>query len=330
MITDWEIQGILDEIKRRECKTVVLQLPEGLKREAVRVAKELEEKGDVQVVVSADPCYGACDLVDFKGDLLVHFGHAPMPYLPDEDILFVELSSNLDIFPLLEKALTKLKKNVAITAAIQYVPAISPAKQFLEKNGIKVHIGEGDSRIAYPGQVLGCNFSAPRAVAKNVEQILHIGEGNFHPLGIAMATGKDVLIVDPEKNEIRDVGELKESILRQRHAIISELEGASTFGILISSKIGQNRFGLAAKVKDLVEKKGKKAVMFLLDNLSPEYLVGYDVDAFVSVACPRIAIDDFAVYKKPVITPTEAEIVLGARKWEDYAFDEIPGSGSQA
>ncbi|UCD92622.1 MAG: diphthamide biosynthesis enzyme Dph2, partial [Methanobacteriota archaeon] len=198
-------------------------------------------------------------------------------------------------------------------------------KQFLEKNGIKVHIGEGDSRIAYPGQVLGCNFSAPRAVDENVEQILYIGEGNFHPLGIAMATGKDVLIVDPEKNEIRDVNELKESILRQRHAIISELEEASTFGILVSSKVGQNRFGLATKIKDMVEKKGKKAVMFLLDNLNPDHLLGYDVDAFISVACPRVAIDDFGVYRKPIITPVEAEIVLGAREWDDYTFDEILG-----
>jgi 2-(3-amino-3-carboxypropyl)histidine synthase len=50
-----------------------------------------------------------------------------------------------------------------------------------------------------------------------------------------------------------------------------------------------------------------------------------DVDAFVSVACPRIAIDDFAIYKKPIITPPEAEIVYGQRKWEDYIFDEIAG-----
>lgn len=325
MITDWEIQRILDEIERRKCKTVVLQLPEGLKREAVRVASDLEEKGNVQVVVSADPCYGACDLVDFKGDLLVHIGHAPLPYLPDEGVLFVELSSELEVIPLLEKALPKVKKSVAVTAAIQFVPSIPTVKRFLEKNGIKAYVGEGDSRMAYPGQVLGCNFSAPRAVAKDVEQIIHIGEGNFHPLGIAMATGKEVLVVDPEKNEIRDVGELKESILRQRHAVLSEASNATTFGILVSSKIGQSRFGLANKMKGLVEKKGKRAVLFLLDNLNPDNLLGYDVDVFISVACPRIAIDDSAVYKKPVITPIEAEIALGERKWEDFTFDEIPG-----
>jgi 2-(3-amino-3-carboxypropyl)histidine synthase len=78
-------------------------------------------------------------------------------------------------------------------------------------------------------------------------------------------------------------------------------------------------------MKDDIEKSGRRAVLFLLDNLNPDYLVGLEVDAFVSVACPRIAIDDFALHKKPIITPPEAEIILGKRKWDEYAFDEILG-----
>ncbi|MCK5292117.1 MAG: diphthamide biosynthesis enzyme Dph2 [Thermoplasmata archaeon] len=324
MISDWEIQRILDEIERRGSRTVVLQLPEGLKKDAARVAGKLEERGNVTVVVSADPCYGACDLTAFRGDLLVHFGHAPIS-VPDEDVLFIELSSDLDLLPLLEEVLPKLKKSVAITAAIQYVPSLPTVKGFLEQNGLEVHVGEGDSRVAYPGQILGCNFSAPRAVSENVEQFLYVGEGNFHPLGISLATGKDVLVVDPEMNEIRDMAEFRDRILRQRHAIITDLDSASSFGIVVSSKSGQNRFGLARKMKEDLEKNGKKAVLFLLDNLNPDNLLGLDVDAFVSVACPRIAIDDYALHKKPIITPLELEIVLGERKWEDYAFDEIEG-----
>jgi 2-(3-amino-3-carboxypropyl)histidine synthase len=261
MISDWEIQRILDEIERRKCRTVVLQLPEGLKKDAVRVAGELEEKGNVKVVVSADPCYGACDLTSFRGDLLVHFGHAPIS-MPDEDVLFIELSADLDVLPLLEKALPKLKKSIAITAAIQYVPSLPTVKGFLEQNGMEVHVGEGDSRVAYPGQILGCNFSAPKAVAEDVEQVLYIGEGNFHPLGIAMATGKHVVVVDPEMNEVRDSAEFKDKILRQRHAVITDLSTASSFGIIVSSKIGQSRFGLASKVKEDLEKNGKKAILF--------------------------------------------------------------------
>lgn len=322
MISDWEIQRILDEIERRGSRTVVLQLPEGLKKGAARVAGKLEERGNVTVVVSADPCYGACDLTAFRGDLLIHFGHAPIS-TPDEDVLFIELSSDLDVLPLLEEALPKLKKSVAITAAIQYVPTLPTVKGFLEQNGLEVHVGEGDSRVAYPGQILGCNFSAPKAVADDVEQFLYIGEGNFHPLGITLATGKDVVVVDPEMNEVRDIAELKEKILRQRHAVITDIQNATSFGILISSKIGQSRHGLALKIKELLESKGKRAVLFLLENINPDHLLGLDVDAFISVACPRIAIDDYALYKKPMATPVEAEIALGVREWEDYILDEI-------
>ena len=52
-------------------------------------------------------------------------------------------------------------------------------------------------------------------------------------------------------------------------------------------------------------------------------LLPYDLDAFVMTACPRIAIDDSAMYKKPVLTPDELEIVLGLREWDDYQMDEI-------
>ena len=49
----------------------------------------------------------------------------------------------------------------------------------------------------------------------------------------------------------------------------------------------------------------------------------FDADAYVSTACPRIAIDDYSRYRKPMITPSELEIVLGIREWEDYEMDYI-------
>ncbi|MBU2560389.1 2-(3-amino-3-carboxypropyl)histidine synthase subunit, partial [archaeon] len=54
-------------------------------------------------------------------------------------------------------------------------------------------------------------------------------------------------------------------------------------------------------------------------NLLPFRKLG----AFVNTACPRISIDDAGKFKRPLITPVELEIVLGAREWEDYAIDEI-------
>ena len=60
-----------------------------------------------------------------------------------------------------------------------------------------------------------------------------------------------------------------------------------------------------------------------MDYVSPDLLLPYNLDAFVMTACPRIAIDDSAMYKKPVLTPNELEIVLGIKEWDEYQMDEI-------
>ena len=81
---------------------------------------------------------------------------------------------------------------------------------------------------------------------------------------------------------------------------------------------------LAKEIKKSLEDEGMEAYIILVDMISPEILLPYmDLGGFVVTACPRIAIDDSAMYKKPVITPQELEIVTDKRKWEDYQLDEI-------
>ena len=74
----------------------------------------------------------------------------------------------------------------------------------------------------------------------------------------------------------------------------------------------------------MIHKEGKEAYIILMDHISPELLIPFmDLDAFLVTACPRIAIDDANMYKKPLLTPQELEIAIGRRKWEDYEIDEI-------
>jgi 2-(3-amino-3-carboxypropyl)histidine synthase len=75
----------------------------------------------------------------------------------------------------------------------------------------------------------------------------------------------------------------------------------------------------------MTEEGGKRAEIVLLEEFHPDRLLPYKADAFVSTACPRIAIDDYLRYDRPLLTPVEMEIVLGKRLWSDYRLDEIPG-----
>ena len=48
-----------------------------------------------------------------------------------------------------------------------------------------------------------------------------------------------------------------------------------------------------------------------------------DIEAFVELACPRIAIDDIERYKKPLITYKEALVALGEKSWEEAIKEGI-------
>lgn len=118
--------------------------------------------------------------------------------------------------------------------------------------------------------------------------------------------------------------EYADRILRIRFARITKARSAKKWGILVSSKEGQYRMALAKEIKKTLEENGMEAYIILVDNVNPDVLLPYlELEAFVVSACPRIAIDDSQMYKKPLLTPQELEIVLDKREWENYQLDEI-------
>lgn len=319
-----ETDRLLEVIRGRNPKTVGLQFPVGLRTKAVELAQEIEAKAGVTCLVSADPSFGACDVAEMPVDLIVHLGHAPMPHLRYHRVFFYDLPSPpLGSLAVVDAAEPLLPKRVGLLTTTQFRAWMPAIREHLEKKGHEVHIGEPDRRVAYAGQLLGCDYHTATTVAGDVDGYLYIGTGDFHPLGVAMLVDKPIVIADPERNEARRLDEVKDRILRQRHGAIARAMNAQTFGVIVSKKIGQVRMEMAMDLKHLAEANGRKAEIFLMDLVSPDLLEGYRVDAWVNTACPRIAIEDYLQYNKPILTPPEFEIVLGRREWKDYAFDEI-------
>jgi 2-(3-amino-3-carboxypropyl)histidine synthase len=325
----FEIEQILRIIKEKDYKTIGLQFPEGLRDHAQRIADDIASKTECKVIISSDPCYGACDLADEElkhlgCEALFHFGHSEIIKNPQIPVYYIEVRVDADPLPLLKKNLERLPKNVGLVTTVQHIHFLQPAKELLEKEGFKVHIGKAEGRAKYDGQVLGCSFSSATDIADEVDCFIYIGSGNFHPLGVSIATGKPTLAFDPILREVRDMGEYKDKILRQRFAQIALAKNAKTFGIIVGEKRGQTRMGLALKIKRKLEKHGKKAYLISLKEVTPEHLLSFrKLDALINTACPRIAIDDAARYKQPFLTPPEVDILLGERKWEDYQIDQM-------
>ena len=80
---DFRLDDLVERIKDNDHRLVALQVPEGLKMQALEMMDSIEEDSEAKVVLAADPCYGACDLVHDKMrmmgvELVAHMGHSAM------------------------------------------------------------------------------------------------------------------------------------------------------------------------------------------------------------------------------------------------------------
>ena len=316
-----DFEALRKEIEERGGKKILIQLPEGMKIYALEIADKL---GDFDVRISTNPTYGACDVEFHEDTVTVQFGHAEIPNIAyPQNVIFVEAFSNRS-FEKIAREFSRSTdcRNVGIIASVQHIPAIEEVRKIFEEEGIETFVGEGDGRIKYMGQVLGCNFSSARSVVKNVDCFAFLGTGKFHAIGARIATNKPVYVLDPYSDTVTKVDDEADRFVRQRFGAIVKAEEASVFGVIIGTKIGQRREKLAMALKEIIESAGKKAYMFYADRLNPEDFY-YNVDVFVNTSCPRITYDDYLRFPKPVISPIELEIALKVKRWEQYAFDEI-------
>lgn len=319
---DLDLEKAVDLIRESGAGRVGLQAPEGLKRSLPNLARQIEELTGAEVIISGDPCFGACDLdLDLaeQVDLMLHLGHAELGE-GDPKTIFLEARMDCNLSLAAKKAAPVLhEKRVGIATTIQHVHSLEEVLQALQEEGIEGVVGPAGGRIKHPGQVLGCCYSSVRAL--DVQEYLFLGTGRFHPLGIALSTGKRVVTADPLTGEVSEID--VDPMLRRRYAAICRAEGAKRFAILISKKPGQRRLALARKLKAGGEARGWEMFLVYLDNIEPDRLLNLGVEAAVSTTCPRVALDDAAKYMVPILTPPEFEVLLGERGWADCRFDEI-------
>lgn len=321
-----ELADAIKSLKKMKTKKVLLQIPEGLKTNTENIVKELEQNGFF-VITSMDPCFGACDVKpkeaeDFGCDAVLHIGHTKFVEKNDKKTIYTPLKYNLENFEETKNKLTHylLDNNISfvgIVTTAQYLSYLTSLKKHLEKNKIKVEITNG--KRVENGQVLGCNYSSANGKAKT---ILYFGDGLFHPLGIHFGTKKEVIIFDPILGTIKTLDKEKNDFLRKRFLLIEKAKSANSFAILVSTKIGQNRISIAEKIKKELESAGKKVFICSMDYISEEKLLGLEVDVLVNTACPRLSMDDFASFKKPLINYNEVKYVLG-KSYKNYETEII-------
>ena len=300
MVLDFENEKLIGELKRIKPKRVLIQLPEGVKQNAFDMLKIFEDL-NIEAVFSGETCWGGCaisveEAKTVNADLIVHFGHSEYAKV-DFPVLYISMRDELDLIPLLKKSLKELKgfNKIGLSYSIQHLNDIPSVINFYKENGKEVLLSGKKGRVAHEGQIIGCQYSGLKEIENKVECFVVIGN-NFHSIGAAISVDKPVFLIDVYNDEVKLMKGLRDKILKQRVVAIYRFKRAEKVGVIIETKSGQ-KFGSPKLLIDKLEKAGKKVIVITMNELTPDKLMNfYNVEAFVELACPRIAIDDFAKY----------------------------------
>jgi 2-(3-amino-3-carboxypropyl)histidine synthase len=305
MLTGYEsimdTEKVVGEIRKRKARRILLQVPEGLKMKVQDLAKALE-KSSADVLVSVEPCYGGCDLRDLEAkrlgcDLIVHVGHSDFGVKPEVPVIYEEHRIDFNPVPVLKKELKKLEKfrDIGLVTTVQYLDSLEKTKVFLLSVGKSVLVG--DSRMS-PGQVLGCDYSSAKVLEDIVDCYIYIGTGRFHPTGLLLEVRKPVFLLSIEDRKLESLDRKKLEISREMR--IQKAREARRFGVLVSTKPGQSDIKKALEAKKALEKAGKRAWILVGDGITPDKLLGLDVEVLVNTACPRMR-EDWKAFKRTII-----------------------------
>ncbi len=181
----------------------------------------------------------------------------------------------------------KLPKTIGLITTVQHINSIKKIKLFLEKNNKKVIIG---------GQILGCKVDSATKIQKKIQAFLYIGSGKFHPIQVALALqiNKPIFIFNPLTEQFSRLNEkeIQKYRARKKGQKIKFLS-SSVFGILVSTKPGQNKLKQAIILKNRLEKQKKKAYIFTFNTLDVNQLENWpDIECWINTSCPGLNLEN--------------------------------------
>jgi 2-(3-amino-3-carboxypropyl)histidine synthase len=269
---DFELTELMERIRSSDHRLIALQLPEGLKIQALEMMDQIETETSAKVVLAADPCYGACDLVHDKMkmmgvELVAHMGHSQMNIESGMPTQFIDVTYDGDpeltpVIPFLENHRAMAKKRLLDQENPVELSAEDAQEKFLDAVGRLSPLT--DTKLGLVGSIQhlhllpefhdrlekagydvtiplgGARLSFPGQVLgcnysgdqDDIGHYLFLGSGDFHPIGLVLHTGKPLAMLDPYS------GDAKEMSLERIERILRQ-----RFGLIMACDNAQS-FGI--------------------------------------------------------------------------------------
>ena len=313
---------IFEAIEQRNPRSVALNGPEGLLPKLQDVADHIAQNFGIEVYIIGDPCWGSCDLNTHAADMLAadilfNIGHTIAMDTFGQKVIMIDAFDDISFDVVAKKCANDLVgryKTVSLVTCSQHLHQIDSVKKIFEDHGYKIVIGRGKGQLL-DAQVFGCEFYPAYSVQKQVDAYIFLGQSMFHSASVAMSTEKPTFMLDPYFEEYTEVNEFAQVL--QKKAVLSVYKAfdAEKIGIVIGLKEGQFAHVRAIELKKEFEKLGKKVQMIALTEITDDRIqIFKGIDAFVQVACPRLATDNH--FKKPMLSVPQALMLIKLLKKE--------------
>lgn len=322
-----DLDKLLNILRERRPSKILLQVPEGFKKHSYELVDYLTSvtKGGFEIHVDAGPCFGAC-LIDSNVvkdyDLVIHLGHERYPYwMPPDKVVFVDLQSTTRFSQkTIESLFNELRsagfKRLTFYTTAQHKNLSEELAAAAEGEGFEV-VNRG-SRV-----VLGCWFSDLDLIRESVDAVLVVAGGRFHALGVGLRLGggKEVIAVDPYMNTYTFLRDYIFKTLKIRLSKVARAMDARSWLVIVGAA-GQRRSWLVKELSKRIVGSGGSYYVAVSSHLTRDLLTNLDsgfIDSIIVTSCPRLAIEDFHDYVKPVLTPGEGLMAL-EKRLDPYVF----------
>ncbi|MBT5392126.1 MAG: diphthamide biosynthesis enzyme Dph2 [Euryarchaeota archaeon] len=242
---DFQLTELMERIQANDNRLIALQVPEGLKMQALEMMDSIETETSAKVILAADPCYGACDLVHDKMqmmgvELVAHMGHSQMNIDSGMPTQFIDVTYDGDpelkpVLPYLEAHRAMAQQRMENQPAPEDLSEEEAQDRFMDAvgrlaplTGTKLGLvgsiqhlhllPEFHDRLEEAGfeveiPIGGARLSFPGQVLgcnysgddDSIGHYLFLGSGDFHPIGLVLHTGKPLAMLDPYTGDAEEM-----------------------------------------------------------------------------------------------------------------------------
>ncbi|KAI9729581.1 MAG: Diphthamide biosynthesis protein 2 [Cirrosporium novae-zelandiae] len=291
---------------------------------AVGASTHSAQDEEIKLCILGDTSYGACCVDEvaaehIHADVVIHYGRSCLSPTARLPVIYVFTKRSLQMDSLLQafmETYPEKDRKIILMADVVYIHYISEIKEKL--------LLEGYSQLFFPEIVhdpssLIPNRTVPPDVTKLAErlrdwELFHI---SLPPDSLLLTLSSRVssIHVYPTNTDSPTTSKAiltsTKLALRRRYALLTSLNTASIFGILINTLSVKNYLHMVEHVKEQIRKAGKKSYTFVVGKVNAAKIANFsEIGGWVVIGCWESSLIESKDFWKPVITPFELGLAL--------------------